>query len=157
MPPPAIIEPQTVDFSKLVADRAAIAASNPQSFEFALLDAVVYIDKSVGVIAGFHDIRADAWWARGHIPGRPLFPGVLMIECAAQLTSFYVHHALDFKGFLGFAGVEETRFRAAVIPPARLLLMGKAIKVSVRRTIMQTQGFVDNEMVFESTILGMPL
>ena len=38
--------------------------------------------------------------ARGHIPGRPLFPGVLMIEAAAQLSSYVYARAIQSSSFL---------------------------------------------------------
>ena len=65
-------------------------------------------------IVGFKDIRDDEFWVAGHIPGRPLFPGVLMIETAAQLASFYTKKFVGWKGFVGFGAVENCRFRAQV-------------------------------------------
>lgn len=157
MPPPMLVDPSTLDFENLLAGPEEIRRINPHRFEFQLLDGVVLCDKQAGLLAGFHDIRTDAWWTRGHIPGRPLFPGVLMIEVAAQMCSYLHHKFLDDPTFLGFVGVEGVKFRGVVSPPARLVIIGKALEVRKRRTICQCQGFVDGTMVFEGTITGMPV
>ncbi len=157
MPPPAIVDPATLDFTSLVADRAQVEAVNPHRHEFQLLDAVVLADADRGIFAGYHDVREDAFWVRGHVPGRPLFPGVLMIESAAQLASFMFHHVFDRPGFLGFVGVEGVKFRGTVEPPSRFVVVGEAKQLRPRRVICQAQGFVDNAMVFEAIITGMPV
>jgi 3-hydroxyacyl-[acyl-carrier-protein] dehydratase len=107
------------------------------------------------IFAGYHDLTVDAWWVRGHIPGRPLFPGVLMIEVAAQLASVMTHSFLPGDRFIGFGGVSEVKFRGAIEPPARFLVIGKAIELRSRRTVCQAQGFVNGTMVFEAAITGM--
>ncbi|MFN0134600.1 MAG: 3-hydroxyacyl-ACP dehydratase FabZ family protein [Phycisphaerae bacterium] len=157
MPPAAIIDPSSLDCSKIIVDREAIMRTNPQRHEFQLLDAIVHDDRSTSTFAGFHDVKPDAWWCRGHIPGRPLFPGVLMIESAAQLASYFYHQCYPEVGFLGFAGVDAVKFRGAVLPPARFLLVGRGLSVKPRRVIIELQGFVDNQMVFEGVITGMPV
>lgn len=155
MPPPLILDPSQLDFSKLVADHAEIQRVNPHRYEFALLDGVVLFDQERGVYAGFHDIRTDAFWVRGHIPGRPLLPGVLMIEVAAQLASYLHHQAFGSEGFLGFVGVDQVRFRGTVEPPCRFVVVGRARKLQARRVIVESQGFVGSTMVFEGEITGM--
>ena len=155
MPPPVILDPATFDFSKPVADREAVMRVNPHRHEFALLDAVTYIDRQRRVYAGYHDVREDAWWARGHVPGRPLFPGVLMIEVAAQLASYLTHELLGTEAFVGLVGLGEVKYRGTVEPPCRLVVVGQALDVRRRRVECATQGFVDGRMVFEARITGM--
>ena len=100
MPPPVILDPTQLDLSQVLADAAEIERTNPHRHEFRLLDAVVHWDAACCVAAGYLDIRTDAFWVRGHIPGRPLFPGVLMIEAAAQLASFQFRQLFPNVGFL---------------------------------------------------------
>jgi 3-hydroxyacyl-[acyl-carrier-protein] dehydratase len=157
MPPPVILDPSTLDLSRLLADREEIMRVNPHRHEFALLDGIVHWDLDNLVFAGYHDVRDDAWWVRGHIPGRPLFPGVLMIEAAAQLASYLTHRILGLEGFTGFAGVDKVKFRGVIIPPARYVIVGRGKQIKRRRTICETQGFVGNTMVFEGEIIGMPV
>ena len=157
MPRPLFLDPTALDFDTLVADGDAIARANPQRDEFALLDGIVYVDVASGVFAGFHDVRTDAFWVRGHIPGRPLFPGVLMIEVAAQLASYMTASVLKLDRFLGFTGVNDVKFRGTIAPPARFVVVGKGKKLNTRRTICDVQGFVEGTMVFEGEITGMPV
>lgn len=157
MPPPAILDPTTLDFGRVLVDREGILRILPHRHEFQLLDAVLLVDHERRVVAGYHDVRADAWWARGHIPGRPLFPGVLMIEVGAQLCS-YAHKAwVEPEGFLGFAAVDQVKFRGIVEPPCRFVVLARATELKRRRTTCQVQGFVNNVMVFEGVIQGMPV
>ena len=157
MPPPLILDPSQLDFSNLVADRAAIEGVNPHRHEFRLLDGVVLLDTERSIYAGYHDVREDAFWVRGHIPGRPLFPGVLMIEVAAQLASYLYNCVFPGKGFLGFAGVDGVKFRGTVEPPCRFVVIGRSTQMKPRRVICQSQGFVGEAMVFEGVITGMPV
>ena len=157
MPPPLILDPSTLDLEHLITDSEAIRRVNPHRFEFALIDAIVYRDKENGVFVGYHDVREDAWWVRGHIPGRPLFPGVLMIEAAAQLASYLTHDTLGLEGFVGFAGVDRVKFRGTVTPPCRFVIVGRGKSLKRRRIICECQGFVGNAMVFEAEITGMPV
>lgn len=158
MPPPVFLLPSDLDIGKIVADREAIERMLPHRHEFQLLDAVLMIDVERGLFAGYHDVRPDAFWCRGHIPGRPLLPGVLMLEIGAQLCSYvYLTQFAGAGRFLGFTGLDEVKFRGAVAPPARLVVTGKPVQMSLRRLICQTQGFVDDEMVFEAKITGMPI
>ncbi len=156
MPPPLILDPSSLDLTRCVADHAAIERFNQHRHEFRLLDAIVFHDEQKGLIAGYHDVRSDAWWTRGHIPGRPLFPGVLMIECAAQLSSYLYHfHIGKGEAFLGFTGVDHVKFRGIVEPPARFVVVGRVIELKRRRVISAVQGFVGEHFVFESEITGM--
>ncbi|MFQ6048258.1 MAG: 3-hydroxyacyl-ACP dehydratase FabZ family protein [Phycisphaerae bacterium] len=129
----------------------------PHRQEFALLDGVVMIDVQARRMVAFKDVRPQEWWTRGHIPGRPLLPGVLMIEAAAQMASYYTHVAMKDRRFWGFSGVDRVKFREAVSPPARLYLIGEAVELRRRRTVCQVQGLVQGRIVFEAKITGMPV
>jgi 3-hydroxyacyl-[acyl-carrier-protein] dehydratase len=122
------------------------------------IDGIVYIDDSERIIIGFKDVRPDEFWVRGHMPGYPLLPGVLMCEAAAQLCSYYTvtRHLLQ-GDFIGFGGLEDVRFRAPVRPGDRLVLVGKATRYDRRRTVFNVQGFVGTTMVFHGDIIGLPL
>jgi 3-hydroxyacyl-[acyl-carrier-protein] dehydratase len=85
-------------------------------------------------------------------------PGVLICEAAAQLASYFCHVIHLVKdGFLGFGGMEDVRFRGPVHPGDRLVLVCQALKVNRRQTVFETQGFVDNNMVYHGRIIGVPL
>ena len=84
MPPTSLFDMTGIDLDRVLYDREAIRACNPQRGDMEMLDAIVHAKPESGQIIGYKDIRPDEFWVQGHIPGRPLFPGVLMIEAAAQ-------------------------------------------------------------------------
>lgn len=157
MPPPAIINPTDLSCDELVYSREQIYELIPQRHEFAQLDGIIFVDEPGGIIAAYRDVRADEWWCRGHLPGRPIFPGVLMLECAAQLCAFF--RALMYRDgeFMGFGGVDQCKFRGAVIPPARVILIGRAVEQRSRRFVSAVQAYVQDAMVFEGLVSGLPL
>jgi 3-hydroxyacyl-[acyl-carrier-protein] dehydratase len=157
MPPQPIIDLSRIDPNKVLVDKEGIRRANPQRFEMEQLDGILYLDKENHILVGFKDVREDEFWVRGHIPGRPLMPGVLMIEAAAQLASYGAKTFLESIHFMGFGAVDEVKFRDTVVPPARLILVGQAFDVRPRRIVCYVQGFVNDKMVFEGKITGMPV
>lgn len=158
MPPVALVDPATIDTSRVLADREAIRGANPQRFEMEQLTAIVHLDPADHLIIGYKDVQDDEFWVRGHLPDYPLMPGVLMCEAAAQLSSYYCHHIkLAQDSFIGFGGMEDVRFRGPVRPGDRLVLVSKATRVNRRQTVFETQGFVGTNMVFHGRIIGVPL
>ncbi len=155
MPAEPLFDMSKFDPNKVLIDREGIGKINLQRYEFAQLDSIAYLDLELGEIAGIRDIREDEFWVRGHIPGRPLFPGVLMIESAAQLISYVAVSGAPDRGFMGFGGVEGVKFRGAVLPGQRIVMLGKTIEIRSRRCVGAAQGYVDGKMVFEATITGM--
>ena len=158
MPPVLHVDPASLDLGKVVADRDAIRAVNPQRFEMEQLSAIVHVDAERHIVVGYKEVTADEFWVRGHMPDYPLLPGVLMCEAAAQLCSYYIcTHGLMAGDFIGFGGLENVRFRAPVRVGDRLVLVGKALKLNRRQTIFNVQGFVGSTMVFHADVLGVPL
>jgi 3-hydroxyacyl-[acyl-carrier-protein] dehydratase len=158
MPPELHYDPARLDLTRILANQDAIRQINPQRYEMEQLTAIVHIDPEQHLIAGYRDVQADEFWVRGHMPGYPLMPGVLMCEAAAQLCSYYIAtHGLMSGDFIGFGGLENVRFRSPVRVGDRLILIAKATKLHRRQTIFNVQGFVGSTMVFHADVLGVPL
>jgi 3-hydroxyacyl-[acyl-carrier-protein] dehydratase len=155
MPPQFLFDISGIDLNRVLFDADRIRLRNPQRGPMQQLDAIVHIDVENGQIIGYKDVREDQFWVGGHIPGRPLLPGVLMIEAGAQLAGFYYAEVEKWEGFIGFSGVDEVRFRVPVPPGKRLYLLGEKGWVRHGRFCSKIQGLVDGALVFEATILGM--
>ena len=155
MPPKALFDFSTIDTSKVIVSRDEIYEVNPHRFEFMQLDGLYLVDFERERMAGYRDVREDEFWVRGHIPGRPIFPGVLMIETAAQLVGYYTARVRPNKGFLGFGGIDDVKFRGEVVPGQRILMIGIMLEIRDRRAKGAAQAYVDGRLVFEGTITGM--
>lgn len=154
MPPPLLMDLSQLDLSTTLLSREEIYGCLPQDHEFRVIDGVLALDKSARTIVCYADIREDAWWVRGHLPNRPLLPGVILIEMAAQTCAIGVRYLSGHEGFLGFGGINNCKFRESVIPPSRVLILSKEIEFRKRRSISVTQGVVDGRLVFEAEITG---
>ena len=154
---PFLVDPSKFDFENVLFDKEAIAKVNPHRFELALLDGILLAEEEYAV--GFKDIKPDAFWVRGHFPDKPIMPGVLICECAAQLSSYFaMTNGMVDKGYVGLGGLESIRFRGPVVPGNRLLVMLRRGKV--RRNAMFTadfQGWVDDTLVVDGLIKGIVL
>jgi len=155
MPPALLFDISAIDLNKILFDRDVILSVNPQCYEMQQLDAVVWYNLDPCRIIGYKDVTDKEFWVRGHIPGRPLMPGVVMVEAAAQLASFYVKKIKQTTGFIGFAGIENAKFRQTVVPGQRLYLLGELVKWSPRKFTCAVQGLVNNVMVFEVVVSGL--
>ncbi len=157
MPPQLLVDPATYDPAKVVITIDQIRKYNAQRHEMEQLTGVLKFDPDAGEIVTFKDVSQDEFWIRGHIPGRPLMPGVMMIEAAAQMCSLYFGLVAPSDKFIGFGGVDGVKFRGQVVPGDRLILLGRLVELRPRRAVFDTQGLVGGKMVFQARITGMPL
>jgi len=155
MPPNYLFDLSQLDINKVEFAREDIAEVNPQSFEMSQLDAIVWHDLDKLLCLGYKDVTDSEFWVRGHIPGRPIMPGVIMVECAAQLSSFFMKKIYGLTGFIGFSGIDKTKFRGTVLPGSRLYLLSHICKLRSRQFSAVVQGVVDNKIVFDTVISGM--
>ena len=155
MPQKYLVDINEIDTSKVEVDAEGIRAVNPHRFEMEQLNGIFRFDPENKIIIGYKDVEADEFWVRGHIPGRPLFPGILMVEAAAQLCTYYYKRALQDDRFLGFGGIDKVKFRGKIIPGDRLIIVAKNTELRNRRAIFDTQGIANNRLVFEGIIIGM--
>ncbi len=157
MPPSPILDIGTIDLSRVIATREDVYRILPQRFEFETIDGILHIDRERDILVAYRDVRADEWWCRGHLPGRPILPGILMVETAAQMAAYYANAVYGSSKFMAFGGIDEVKFRGTVTPPSRLILVGRALENRPRRTIVEAQGFVEGRMVFEGKFTGLPI
>lgn len=154
-----IVELSKLDFENPIADIEGIRSQNPQRFEMEQLTAIVYEDTEKHICVGYKDITEKEFWVRGHMPNMPLMPGVVMLEAAAQLCSFYVQkHDLLGAPMVGFGGLEDVRFRDPVLVGSRLVLMCELIKLRKGRMLVSRfQGVVGESVAVEGIIKGIPI
>jgi 3-hydroxyacyl-[acyl-carrier-protein] dehydratase len=157
VPKPLILDFSEYDVHKVIADIDEIRRYNPQRYEMEQLTAICFEDRDRAICVGYKDLGPDEFWARGHMPGMPLMPGVIMCEAAAQLASFYARKFNLMEGLVGFGGLEEVRFRGVVRPGDRFVIVSRLLKL--RRSIMtcEFQCFVNQGVVCEGILKGVAL
>jgi len=154
-----IVDLTTIDLNNVYADIDEIRKYNPQRYEMEQLSAIVMVDEEKHICLGYKDTSPEDFWVRGHMPQMALMPGVVMCEAAAQICSYYTQR-FDLLGadMVGFGGLDEVRFRDMVKPGERFYVVCQMIKARRNRMIIAAfQGIVDNRLVVDGQIRGIPL
>jgi len=155
MPPPLLVDLDQVDVDNVFLTTEQIYQYLPHAYEFQLLDTICYFNLEAQAMVARINIPVDAWWVRGHVPNKPLLPGVLMLEMAAQTSAILAKSVTPNDGFIGFGGVDHCKFRESVTPPAQLYILCIARDLRARRIVSDTQGTCNGKMIFEAQITGM--
>jgi 3-hydroxyacyl-[acyl-carrier-protein] dehydratase len=154
---PLILDFSEYDVNNVVADIEEIRRYNPQRYEMEQLTAICHVDIQRNVCVGYRDLGPDEFWARGHMPGMPLMPGVLMCEAAAQVASFSIRKHRLISEVVGFAGLEQVRFRGLVRPGDRLVVVTRLLKIRRSLITSEFQCFVHQNLVCEGVLTGVAL
>ena len=155
MASPPLIDLNSIDLSAVAVDAEEVGRINPQCGYMRQLDHVIWMDEPRTQSVGIKQVTDQEFWVPLHIPGRPLMPGVLMIEAAAQLSSIQHHKKSGKDDFIGFTRCDDTVFRGQVVPGDTLYLLSDEISFKRRRFVTRAQGIVNGKVVFESKITGM--
>jgi len=102
--------------------REEIEAILPHREPFLLIDEVVELEPGERVVAR-KKVRPDEWYLAGHFPGRPVMPGVLIVEAMAQAGAVAVLSQEENRGRIAFfGGIDDVRFKRIVEPGDELEL-----------------------------------
>lgn len=143
-----------LDLSERRVGREQIGRVNPHRFEMALIDWVVWHERDFTRGIGLKIVRSDEFWVKGHFPGKPMYPGVMMIETAAQLASFLYNSRFTEPTLPVFARIEDASFRNPVQPGDELYVLCQDVKFSSKRFVSDVQGVVAGRVAFEARITG---
>src|ERR671922_608416 len=103
--------------------RDEIESIIPHRDPFLFLDEVLELEPGKRVVAR-KQVRDDEWFFPGHFPGRPIMPGVIMVEALAQAGAVAVLAGEENRGKLAlFAGIDDVRFKRLVTPGDELELV----------------------------------
>jgi 3-hydroxyacyl-[acyl-carrier-protein] dehydratase len=138
-------------------DIKEIMAILPHAYPFLLVDRIVEIEPGKRVV-GIKNVTYNEPFFPGHFPGRPIMPGVLIVEAMAQTAGVLIFNSLpeeDRKKTVFFLGIDNVRFRKPVIPGDQLRM-----ELEITRHRQSIWGFkgkalVDGNVVAEGDLLAM--
>jgi 3-hydroxyacyl-[acyl-carrier-protein] dehydratase len=125
----------------------------PHRYPFSLVDKIIrYVPGEVAV--GVKNVTFNEPHFQGHFPGKPIMPGVLIIEAMAQVGGIVVTQMPDLpKGLFMFAGIDKVRFRRPVVPGDQLIMTVELLSVKARRFgKMQGRAEVDGQLAAEGLL-----
>ena len=137
-------------------DIAEIHKYLPHRYPFLLVDRVVELVPAERITA-YKNLSANEEFFSGHFPGKPIMPGVLLLEAMAQTAGILgfvtAGKTVEDGSTFYFAGADELRFKRPCVPGDRVML--HAAVVSQRRGIWKfdVSCDVDGELAASSTIL----
>ncbi len=131
-------------------DTVALQAILPHRYPFLLVDCVVeYAPEHRAV--GLKNVTVNEPCFQGHFPGRPIFPGVLIVEALAQLGGVLAIRSLGLPSPMVYlTGIEKAKFRKPVLPGDQLRLEVEVIKRRPPFWKMQGKAFVGGHLVCEA-------
>ncbi len=127
----------------------------PQRYPFVLIDRITNFVSGEKCTA-IKNVSVNEPYFEGHFPGKPIMPGVLILESMAQAGAFLVLYNLEdplSKGMF-FSAVEKSKFRKPLVPGDQIILEMKLLKFRLGTVKISGKAYVDNELVAEAILLA---
>jgi len=125
-------------------------------YPFLLIDRVMEVvpgDK----ITALKNVTINEPFFQGHFPGRPIMPGVLIIEAMAQVGGIlaYLTGSVEQRNrLIYFMGMDKVRFRKPVVPGDQIIFEAKIIKFRSTAAKMSGTATVDNQLVASAELMA---
>lgn len=130
-----------------------IQALLPHRYPFALVDRIIeYVPGQRAV--GIKNVTFNEPQFQGHFPGRPIMPGVLIVEAMAQVGGIVLTQIPGVSGLCMFAGIDKVRFRRPVVPGDQLIMTVELMTIKrLRFGKMQARAEVDGQLACEGELM----
>jgi 3-hydroxyacyl-[acyl-carrier-protein] dehydratase len=128
----------------------------PHRYPFVLVDRVTDVEPGEH-IQGFKMVSYGEPWVQGHFPGRPIMPGVLILEALAQIGGIlaYVSEPFDAsRSLMYFLGIDKAKFRHTVTPGDRLDLQVKVMHHRSNVWKLRGEATVGNTLCAQGELLA---
>ena len=139
-----------------VMDAVEVQSILPHRYPFLLVDRVVEFEPGQRAV-GLKNVTINDPYFQGHFPGRPVFPGVLIVEALAQLGGVLAIRSSSVEGspIVYLTGIDKAKFRKPVIPGDQIRLEVQVIKRRPPFWKMQGKAFVGSDLVCEAESTAM--
>ena len=128
----------------------------PHRYPFLLVDRVIEVVPGDRITA-LKNVTINEPFFQGHFPGRPIMPGVLIIEAMAQaggILAYLTGSAEQRSRLIYFMGMDKVRFRKPVVPGDQIIFEAKILKFRSKAAKMSGTATVDNQLVAEAELLA---
>lgn len=124
----------------------------PHRYPFLLVDKI--IETSENRIVGIKNVTCNEPFFQGHFPGKPIMPGVLILEAMAQVGAVYALLRPENKGKIAlFAGIDDCRFKRQVYPGDQLRIEVEVVKFKATVGKCLARTLVEDKLVCEAGLM----
>ena len=132
-------------------DTVQIEQIMPHRYPFLFLDKVVELDPNRRAV-GFKNVTYNEPFFQGHWPGRPVMPGVLVVEAMAQLAGLMLTKWQENGRYAMIVGMEGIKLRRPVIPGDQLRLEAETVRLKARTAVLKTRAWVERDLAAEAEL-----
>jgi UDP-3-O-[3-hydroxymyristoyl] N-acetylglucosamine deacetylase/3-hydroxyacyl-[acyl-carrier-protein] dehydratase len=134
-------------------DTEAIMKILPHRHPFLFVDKITSLEKGRRAV-GIKNLTTNDYFFKGHFPGKPVMPGVLIIEAMAQVGGVMMLSPEENRGKLAyFLSADNIKFRKTVIPGDQLILDVVAGKIKSKTGQVHAKALVDGKVVAEADLM----
>jgi beta-hydroxyacyl-ACP dehydratase FabZ len=141
----SVEQPSTDGNGKIIYDSVQIQEIIPHRYPFVMIDRIVEFEDNKRIV-GIKQVTTNEYFFQGHFPGRPVMPGVLIIEAMAQTGAILARKSSDgsyMEKIIFLVGVDRVKWKRQVIPGDTMRV--EMISIKKRRPIWVMQGTVTVE------------
>ena len=138
----------------MILDVTQIQKILPHRYPFLFVDAIVEMERLKRVV-GIKNVTINESYFQGHFPGKPIMPGVLIIEAMAQTGGLLLLQEVPDREnkLLYFVAVDDARFRRPVVPGDQLKLEIKVVSWRGDFCKLDGRATVDGQLAAEATLM----
>jgi 3-hydroxyacyl-[acyl-carrier-protein] dehydratase len=138
----------------MILDTNGIQKILPHRYPFLMVDAILEMERLKRIV-GVKNVSINEGFFAGHFPGKPILPGVLIIESMAQTGGLLLLQEVEDreKKLLYFVAIDGARFRRPVIPGDQLRVEVNVISWRSSFCKLEGKATVDGELAAEATLM----